>query len=109
LPYIKTPIFPLQSKYDSWQACCDLDSKNATLINTYGASLTKSILKGLAEHNHNGIFLDSCFHHCGNWNSMHIRSESQASAFTKFYHSNGGHKKYIYEQNEAYPCDSCCK
>ena len=22
-PFIKTPIFPLQGEYDSWQMCCD--------------------------------------------------------------------------------------
>ena len=37
-PFIKTPIFPLQGEYDSWQMCCDAgletkDSKTDAQIN----------------------------------------------------------------------------
>ena len=39
-PHIKTPIFPLQGEYDSWQMCCDAgyetkDQKTTAVINAW--------------------------------------------------------------------------
>merc|ERR1719491_2514794 len=42
-PFIKTPMFPLQAEYDSWQTGQDLASTDATLINQWGANLTTLI------------------------------------------------------------------
>lgn len=105
-PYIKSPMFPLQSEYDSWQTSQDLASNDPAMINQWGKNLTALVNKNfLTEANH-GIFLDSCHHHCGEWGSIRIDGDVQAIAFQKWY--NDPKTKRIWNQNKAYPCDACC-
>lgn len=106
-PYIKTPMFPLQSEYDSWQIPHDLKSNDTTLINQYGANLTKLIENNFLKAKNHGIFLDSCHHHCGMWGSIRIDGDLQANAFQKWY--NNPTTKRIWNQNQKYPCADCCK
>jgi len=104
-PFIRTPIFPLQSIYDSWQISEDLHSNNPAEINVYGKALLNLVNKNLlAPHPGNGVFLDSCFHHCGQWGNIHIDGKNQADAFMGWY--NNGKKVFI--QDKPYPCSSCC-
>ena len=62
-PHIKTPIFPLQGEYDSWQMCCDAgyetkDSKMNDAINAWGKKLTGLVHTNLLGPNpKHGIFL----------------------------------------------------
>jgi len=74
-PFIVTPIFPLQSEYDSWQVANELDSTDAVQINKYGDILTLWVTTNLLANPKNGIFLDSCFHHCGSWGSIKINGK----------------------------------
>lgn len=68
-PHIKTPIFPLQAEYDSWQMVGDLginatDPANYPVVNAWGANLTTLIHTNLLAANPgHGVFLDSCLHH----------------------------------------------
>lgn len=113
VPYSKVPLFPLQSKYDSWQIGNDLDNKTPAAINAWGTKL-----RGLVEENLlgptrlNGVFLDSCNHHCGEW-GITIDGQPTALAHQQWYRtlSVSGSKKE-WNQNgttPAYPCASCCK
>jgi len=104
-PFIETPMFPLQSEYDSWQVSEDLDSQNVAMINQYGKNLTDLVKLDLLIHPRNGVFLDSCYHHCGEWGSIVIDGANQAKAFEDWY--NGGAKK-DYLQDKIYPCAVCC-
>jgi len=106
-PFITTPMFPLQSEYDSWQTSQDLDSGDAKLINEWGKNLTTLINSNFLKNPDHGIFLDSCHHHCGEWGSIRIDGDVQATAFQKWY--NDHKTKRVWSQNKAYPCDSCCK
>lgn len=106
-PFITTPMFPLQSEYDSWQTGQDLDSTDAKLINQWGANLTTLIQNNFLKADNHGIFLDSCHHHCGKWGSIRIDGDVQAVAFQKWYDD---HKtKRVWNQKQTYPCDSCCQ
>jgi hypothetical protein len=55
-PHIKTPIFPLQAEYDSWQTSNILGSSDPKLINEWGATLTTLVKNGLLNRPQNGIF-----------------------------------------------------
>jgi len=103
-PFIRTPIFPLQSVYDSWQVGNDLGSNDPAQINAYGNAVTQLVTKGVLSRPANSVFLDSCEHHCGNWNNMMINGQSQATAFKLWY--EGTAARYI--QGKPYPCPSCC-
>jgi len=79
-PHIKTPIFPLQAIYDSWQIPNDLGTNEPAQVNLWGRNLHTYLNDGLLRLNpNNGVFLDSCFHHCGAWGDIHINGKNQVS------------------------------
>eukprot|EP00463_Aulacantha_scolymantha_P000525 TRINITY_DN1319_c0_g2_i1.p1 TRINITY_DN1319_c0_g2~~TRINITY_DN1319_c0_g2_i1.p1 ORF type:complete len:383 (+),score=89.85 TRINITY_DN1319_c0_g2_i1:109-1257(+) len=56
-PFIKTPMFPLQAEYDSWQTSQDLNSNDPKVINVWGANLTAIIQTNEIQKNPNhGMF-----------------------------------------------------
>lgn len=106
-PFIQTPLFAMQSEYDSWQIQYDLASKDPAMINKYGTMLVDLVKTQLLQRPQHGAFLDSCEHHCGQWNAIVIDGDNIASAFSKWYDSEP-HGKQLWFQNKTYPCQSCC-
>jgi len=105
-PFIQTPIFPLQSEYDSWQVPNILGSTNATLINKYGNLVSQRVFETVLPNPRNGVYLDSCYHHCtsGLWNSMHIGGVTMATAFQEWYNNYA----YTWIAGQEYVCNECC-
>lgn len=108
-PTLSVPFFPMQSSYDSWQAGNDLQSKDVAAINTYGQKLRSLVETNLLGTNpHNGVFLDACFHHCGDW-GITIDGDSTAVAFQTWYNNIGKQgAKQEWVNRSAYPCTACC-
>jgi len=104
-PHIKTPIFPLQSEYDSWQTANILGSKDDAEINKYGLMFVDRFHSAVESDSKNGAFLDSCFHHCGGWNSISIDNVHSSSGFNEWFK---GQNKGVFFQNKPYPCTACC-
>ena len=109
--HLRSPVFALQSKYDSWQTGHVLfDGDNATSVNVLGKNITARLDAMLLGTNPaSGAFLDACHHHCGSWNSVRIDGDLVADAFAAWYatHADPSAKK-LWDQSEAYPCDACC-
>ena len=86
----------------------ELANTSAPLVNWYGATLTAAVNATLlgASPAH-GVFLDSCYHHCGGYNSITIGGETQASAFARWYRTSGRPLR-AWAQNAVYPCAACC-
>ena len=71
-PHLRTPLFALQSYYDSYQVAAIANVRNASApgaqaaVNAYGALLNARVkarlLGGAVRH---GAALDACLHHCG--------------------------------------------
>ena len=109
--------FPLQSRFDSWQAGCELGSKDAAQMNEYGKNLSSNFwIAGMLS----GVFCrwniqdvnlraDLCFslHHCGEWNAFKIEGYTASKAQYDFYYGNT-HNRFWF-QEEDYPCSNCCK
>jgi len=102
--YIKTPIFPLQSQYDAWQVDNILGTRDATAVNNFGQLMESRFKAGVMWNPKNGCFFDSCFHHCGEWDSIIIDNTNSGNAFNTWY--NGGKGDYF--QDKVYPCNNCC-
>merc|ERR1719242_1046765 len=73
-PYVHVKMFPLQSRFDSWQTGQELRSSDAGQINEYGHNMTNVFFENYINNakygtNH-AAFFDSCAHHCGEWNSI---------------------------------------
>jgi len=104
VPFIKTPIFPLQSRYDSWQIDNILGTKDDTEVNNYG-TLFDTRFQAVAAGAPNGYFLDSCYHHCAQWNNIRIDTQLNSQAFGAWY--NGATQDRFFQQ-QTYPCTACC-
>jgi len=105
-PFLTTPVFPLQSRFDSWQTAYDLNSNDVAKINEFGSNMTTVIFDNLLANPMHGIFLDSCYHHCGSWGSIVIDGLNQAQAFQAWYENDTPNA--VHFQNEKYRCDKCC-
>ena len=113
-PFIHTPIFAMQSEYDSWQihhVLLTRHTKDPDSIQTLGDNITARITADLfPPHPSSGSFLDSCQHHCGFWNNIRIDGDYVAAAFTKWYNGIGvAGSKTVWKQGKPYPCADCCR
>jgi hypothetical protein len=103
-PYVTTPMFTLQSQFDSWQLQNILGSNTEALVNQFGQVLETRFRSAVLTHEKNGCFLDSCVHHCGAWNSIVIDNKDSGQAFKDWYEGQTGQ----HFQNRRYPCNPCC-
>jgi len=103
VPYLKIPIFPLQSRFDSWQVGNILGTTDPTSINNYGDLFVTRF--SVMNSGSNGYFLDSCYHHCGEWDSIRISGELSGKALQDWYNGADAGR---YNQNDLYPCSACC-
>jgi len=102
--YTTTPLFALQSEYDAWQVQNILRTTTASTINAYGQLLVNRFNETVLKRSKNGVFFDSCLHHCGEWGSIVIDNTRSGAALKTWY--EGG--KEVYFQDKTYPCKSCC-
>ena len=116
IPFIKTRILALNSAYDATMGAGEcgagsgitLDWSNATSVNLCGNYVRAGLKQRLAAPS--AVFLDSCHHHCGEWNSITIEGLLCSRALFVFYTQgaaalpNGGYM----DQGHAYPCNACC-
>jgi len=105
-PYIQTPLFHLQPKFDAWQAICILGENDTKSVNDYGNMLEDRLQKSSLQNKNNGVFLDSCYHHCWAnecWTTIKVQNQAPDEAFKKFF--NAGASSSI--SKLEYPC-SCC-
>ena len=86
--FTHTPMFAMQSEYDSWQTGNVLHPGDS--VQTLGDNVTKRMQANLfGPHPQSGAFLDSCHHHCGAWNQIRIDGDLISDAFAKWYDGLG--------------------
>ncbi|XP_010544127.1 PREDICTED: pectin acetylesterase 2 isoform X2 [Tarenaya hassleriana] len=129
---IKTPLFILNTAYDSWQIQeslapptadprgywhdCRLNyakcnSSQIQFLQGFRIRILNAV-KGVAASRQNGVFINSCFAHCqterhDTWfdkNSPAVRNKGIAVAVGDWYFGRGGGKLI----DCAYPCDKTC-
>lgn len=117
IPYMTTRFLALNSAYDSTMGAGEcgagsgitLDWSNATSVNLCGNYVRAGFKTSLAAST-SAVFLDSCHHHTGEWNSITIDGLSSSTALFKFYTQGAGALPgggYM-DQGEPYPCAACC-
>lgn len=105
LPFIRTPIFILQSNFDSWQKDNIYGGNDEEGFNKFGNKMLSLLLKTIQTNKNVSGFIDSCLHHCGLWNQIEIDKTTQAEAFFAWYNNIG---KNIFIQDGKYLCEACC-
>jgi len=113
LPFIKTPVFALNSAYDATMADgqCGYSGiifnwNNATSVTACGnyvRGLVRTLLKAPSS-----VFLDACKHHCGEWGAIHIDNTTSPFAFQAWY-EKGVQGTGFFDQARTYPCNDCCQ
>ena len=111
-PFISTPLFALQAKFDSWQKAniCGNDCATVAGEQAYGDSLVAKLRATVLAKTRNGAFVDSCLHHCGGSDTYRNNNLTQAQATQIWYEQGptalpeGG--KMI--SGSRYPCTACC-
>ena len=126
--YVQTPMFILQSKYDSWQIQhVTGKKKDVEAINKLGSILQSSIENIVNKsYSRHGAHVDSCVHHCSTcskslfvWNNKETTVTSERQAFEKWFHlTSSNSSEFKDEQSHVtsnlvlldspYPCKECC-
>lgn len=115
-PHIRTPLFEIQSYFDSYQigAIADVNATNNSAVNAYGDLLKAAVSASQAANPRIGGAIDACHHHCSRnlWYTMSVGQEggvnvSEGDAFARWY-AEQGRGQQVWEQQAEYPCASCC-
>jgi len=116
MPFIESPVLALNSAYDATMGNGQCghsgitfnwnDAKSVNECGNYIRGLFKELL---AEPS--AVFLDSCRHHCGEWGAITIDGLKSPEVLQLWYEKGTKglpHNGYM-DQNQVFPCDSCCK
>ncbi|XP_078342929.1 uncharacterized protein LOC144628666 [Oculina patagonica] len=120
LPFVKSPIFLVNSLYDSWQipymsnvpCICNLDTCSSTEL-SYIKKFRKKVLRALRpmfDSKRIAVFADSCFLHsqtCVNdlWTKVQIGDVTIAQAFANWYR---GDMEERFKIDDPYPSNPTC-
>ena len=110
-PFLRTPIFAFQSRFDLDQQSCEMDAAcraSKGCIVDYAKNLTAALQQDFSHFSSDqrGFFLDSCPRHCsyGPRPLDDTSGLSQLQAFAAWY--KGGSRSF--GQRAVYRCDRCC-
>jgi hypothetical protein len=110
-PFVHTPLFVLQSEYDSWQRYFVIDTMGEA--QHLGDNITSRLIANtIAPHPDNGAFISACGYHTGGWFWLKIDGDWQRDAFATWYSELGSSntsRKKVWHENHTYPCAACCK
>eukprot|EP00927_Polykrikos_kofoidii_P066834 TRINITY_DN62396_c0_g1_i1.p1 TRINITY_DN62396_c0_g1~~TRINITY_DN62396_c0_g1_i1.p1 ORF type:complete len:394 (-),score=57.59 TRINITY_DN62396_c0_g1_i1:47-1228(-) len=101
LPFVKTPIFFIQSAFDTWQTANILCDTDHAYINAFGSAL-RSQITPLLTGTPNGAYIHSCVQPC--YALAPVVGLSSMKAFQTWY---GGVQTFV-EKEQDYPCPACC-
>ena len=111
-PFIQTPLFALQAKFDSWQkaAICGSDCATSAGEQAYGDALVAKLQATVLAKPANGAFVDSCLHHCGGSDTYRNDNITQAQALAMWYRQGPGAMPQGGRMlsTASYPCALCC-
>lgn len=127
-PFLETPLFAWQSRYDLDQRSCEMNAtcaRSGACLEDYGARFTATLQRQLLQRlpaaagQGHGAFLDSCSRHCDS-NVEHAplddaSGETPLQAFAAWYgHLAGGSgsgepsPRQLYGQAPSLHCEGCC-
>ena len=113
LAFVDTPVFVLQSLYDSWQLQWELgepEPVDYAALNAYGRDLEGRLRAAAARASG---FVERCYHHCTTralWTSTPaVDGDAAGAAFTAFYRAvaAGAPTPPIRWQAGSLPCEDC--
>ena len=111
-PFISTPLFALQAKFDSWQKgnVCGADCATTAGEQAFGDALVAKLRATVLAKKGNGAFVDSCLHHCGGSDTYRNDNLTQARALQTWFEHGASALPQAGRliSESAYPCAACC-
>jgi len=119
-PFLRHPIFVLNSRYDDWQLNQMLgytSVQHSDRINAYGSRLSNEIIKsvntGYGKNLRHGAFIDSCQHHTIK-KELQIDGVSVMTALSSWIDAHIHNKdwenvKQLFVDKRKWPCKECCQ
>lgn len=111
-PYITTPLFALQAKFDSYQIphICGADCTTTVQKQAYGDALVAKLHATVLNRKGNGAMVDACYHHCAGYNTYTVAGLTQAEAVQIWYERGAAAlpENGRLFSNATYPCAACC-
>ena len=117
-PYIQTPIFVLNSLYDTWQlgnilqlGCNPPDCNNTRMLEFFAWRTTfLNALKPVIQWGQNGVFADACLQHCQSvndipWSIIKVWGQNAHDTFSDWYINKRGTRTGI---DGVYPNNPTC-
>ena len=120
LPFVKSPIFLVNSLYDSWQitymsgvfCMCDINTCSSEEM-SYIKKFRKKVLRALRsifDSEGSAVFVDACLVHSQNcvndlWTRIQIGNVTIAQAFAKWYRGDAEERFMI---DDPYPSNPTC-
>ena len=124
LPHIRSPVFLLQSVFDSWMlgnVLSPADSSHPDLVNAFGDAVEAAVTKAMQRKQKAGTgavgaFLERCQHHTFGWRGIEAMRDgspaTQLQAFESFVKAAHGDEALdapmVWRQSGEYPCALCC-
>lgn len=106
LPYIETPMFILQTIYDSWQMQEILVHQTYEQPVREFAQLAFTAANIINDYPWHGGWLTGCYKHCGLWREIDIDGVNAPVAFEMFKNQT----RRVWSQGLMdFPCTTCCQ
>ena len=106
-PFLKKPVFALQSRYDSWQIqnILKTSADDVDAIQRFGNDMDAALLNSRLR-----FFSDSCFHHVGMFSTLTDKAgkATQPLALRAFMVTPGALIRFDQER-APYVCKACCE
>ena len=89
-PYIKTPLFVFNSRFDAWQLANVLQLRSwtttdeQTAVVNYGASFLEQFAP-LQAIKRNGAFISTCICHACNWSTLMLQGKTAFEHYAAWY------------------------
>ena len=106
LPFVETPVFMLQTIYDSWQMEQILVHEGYEEPVREFAQLAFTATQSVNSYDWHGGWLTGCYKHCGLWSEIVIDGVNTPEAFRQF---RAGTKRVWTQGMMDHPCETCCQ
>eukprot|EP00746_Dinoflagellata_sp_MGD_P016026 gnl/MRDRNA2_/MRDRNA2_135948_c0_seq1.p1 gnl/MRDRNA2_/MRDRNA2_135948_c0~~gnl/MRDRNA2_/MRDRNA2_135948_c0_seq1.p1 ORF type:complete len:383 (+),score=28.47 gnl/MRDRNA2_/MRDRNA2_135948_c0_seq1:96-1244(+) len=113
-PFLRTPVFALQSRYDSnqltYSPCRSKSGKEYdSCVQSYGENLTDSIHKWMKPRKVlHGAFVDACSRHCSKTAvGGPVKGVTPHQALASWW--TDPNSSWLWDQPGSYPCAQCCQ
>ena len=123
LPFIDTPTFLVNSKYDAWSLLAAgsrdagrvpnggilMEREPESINSGWGNWFNERLRAGLEQNAGHAAFITACEYHCNLWTEVKIGGLTPAAAFMQWYTDGAAAlPSRLLDDGATFPCEFCC-